>query len=145
MSNTERYIEIEYRELCAYHRHQRELTWKIGSILITASLAVFGIVASRFEVLPLSALVPLGAVSIFTIAFFWFVFERISFLNDAIKARMREIEKEFGMYIVRTYEGDSRYRTQTHHKIGSFLHVRWIVRLLFGVYVVAWILLWTLK
>jgi hypothetical protein len=43
MINTEKYLKDEYTELCAYHRHQRELTWKIGSILITASLAVLDV------------------------------------------------------------------------------------------------------
>ena len=96
-------IQMEYRELCAYHRHQRGLTWQMGGILITASLAIFGIVASRHDILSLSVLIAAGAVSTFTLVLFWLVFERISFLNDVIKTRMKEIEEKFGMYIIQTY------------------------------------------
>lgn len=82
----------------------------MGSILITASLAVFGIVASRSDILPLVVVVLSGVFSIFTLVLFWLIFERMSFLNDIMKARMKEIEHEFNMYIARAVQKGSRYR-----------------------------------
>jgi len=139
-------VQTEYRELCAYHRHQRGLTWQMGSILITASLAIFGIVASRHDDLPLSVLIPSGFVSIFTLTLFWLVFERMSFLNDALKARMKEIEKEFGMCIIRAYtKKDSEYKGRTNHPTGRELRTTWLVRGLIIVYIFGWIFLWIFK
>lgn len=128
-------IQLEYKELCAYHRHQRGLTWQSGSILITASLAIFGIVASRHDILPLSVLFASGTVSLVTLTLFWLAFERISYLNDIIKARMKKIEVEFGMYLIRAYtEVDSEYGRETNHPIGRRLHITWLIRVLVIVY-----------
>lgn len=142
MHNTEEQKQVEYRELCAYHRHQRELTWQMGSILITASLAVFGIVASRSDILPLMVVILSGVVSVSTLVLFWLIFERMSFLNDIIKARMIEIELEFDMYIARATQRDSRYRNKTNHPIGRIARMRFLVRILVGTYAVCWMLLW---
>lgn len=145
MHNPKEYKQIEYQELCAYHRHQRELTWQMGSILITASLAVFGIVASRFDILPLAALILSGIVSIFTLVLFWLIFERMSFLNDVAKARMKEIEREFDMYIARAVELGSEYRSKTNHPIGRFARMRFLIRSLVGIYTFCWVSLWIYK
>ena len=142
MHNLDEQKQMEYKELCAYHRHQRELTWQMGSILITASLAVFGIVASRSDILPLIVVVLSGAVSIFTLVLFWLIFERMSFLNDIMKARMKEIEIEFNMYIARAVQKGSRYRNKTNHPIGRFARMRFLVRSLVGLYTMCWIFLW---
>ena len=138
--------QAEYQELCTYHRRQRELTWQVGTILITASLAIFGIVASKFKDLPLPALIFSGFVSIFTLVLFWLFFERISYLNDVVKARMRKIEHEFGMYIVRTYtEEENEYKKRTDHPIGRELRTRWLVPGLVVAYAISWISLWIIK
>lgn len=140
------WMQMEYKELCAYHRHQRGLTWQMGSILITASLAIFGIVASRHDILPLSVLIASGIASIVTLTLFWLAFERISFLNDIAKARMKVIEQKLGMYIIRAYtEEDSEYMGETNHPIGRKLHTTWLIRVLVVVYTIGWISLWVLK
>ena len=141
MHNLEEHNRVEYRELCAYHRHQRELTWQMGSILITASLAAFGIVASRSDVLPLTVVILSGVVSISTLVLFWLIFERMGFLNDVTKARMKEIEFEFNMYIARAVQEESHYGNKTNHPIGRFVRMRLLVRSLAVVYAVCWALL----
>ena len=139
-------MQMEYRELCAYHRHQRGLTWQLGSILVTASLAIFGIVASRHDILPLSVLFASGIVSLVTLTLFWLAFERISYLNDIMKARMKMIEVELGMYLIRAYtEVDSEYGRETSHPIGRRLQTTWLIRVLVVVYTIGWVSLWVLK
>jgi hypothetical protein len=66
----------------------------------------------------------------------------MSFLNDTTKARMEEIEQEYGMCIVQTYKRGSRYGKKTHHPVGKVFHMRWVVRTLVLVYMCGWGLLW---